>query len=676
MSAGWARGGPARGASLALAAGLLLACGGPGEIDDSDTAGYPQARREARVTVFHDIQVGDPYRWLENASATETRDWLRAQQRLARSRLNRREPDDQFAPLLTELRAAVQAGVPQLANGRYAYRRTDGSSGTSEIWLTLDTGEPGRPLVAATALPGAGELGSFMLSPDGALLAWSFRPADEAAWRWRIRDAQTGQDAETELVTAEDSSISWSADSRGIFYIREPAATRDGGSLSLGIWYHRAGTAQGRDVQVYAGSMNTGVRASTRVTDDGRYLLIEFAAEGTSATAIHYQRLGRTPARGRTIPLLDRWDGRYLFVGSTERTFYLLTTAGAPHGRLVAIDLDRTDPGDWRIVVPEGEFPLDQALLVGGRLGLVYREPGQSRLYIHDLAGQLVREVELPGAGFAGALSGSYADTELRYAWTDLRQPPASWRHDVNSGAGGSLSLAPPPVVQPAVRIDRLDASGSGAPLTLVRPESAATGALLLTLVAESPGRLPSWQPEALAWAVAGGTWAQFEPGPEPARAVDQLLATLAWLEAQALVPAGPVAVEASGHGATIAAAAINRRPELFAAALLADAPLDLLRADPAGAGWADPADPAGFAALHALSPYHQVMPGQCYPSILLRAVPGRGKQPQWQAWKYLAALQSAQACDRSLLWVGRDELDAWRLLARKAGLHAPRGSD
>lgn len=658
-------------AALALAASLLAACADPPAPDQGP--GYPEARREARVTVFHDIQVDDPYRWLENAGSAETRNWLGTQERYARRYVRKALPEATFLTLLDELRGAVSTGVPQLANGRYAYRRTDAGSGAGELWLTLDTAGPGRRLVSADELPEPDGLGPFALSPDGALLAWSMRGPDGESWRWRIRDTQTGEDSEDELNVAAGSRVSWSADSRGLYYAREAAASRDGSSLTLGVWFHRAGTAVTRDVQVYAGALPPDARLSPRVTDDGRYLLLEFMA-GNGANAIHYQRLGRTPARGRVIRLLDGWDARHHFIGSTERTFYLLTTADAPRGRIIAVDLDRPDPASWRTVVPEGESPLQEALLVGGRLALVYDERGQSRLFIHDLVGQLVREVELPAAGMAGALSGSYAQTELLYAWTDRRQPPLISSHDVNSGAGGPLALAQRPMM-PVLRSDPLELADDGAVAVLMRPvaEPGAAGALLLTVHDGAGEALPGWQPEALAWAVAGGVWVHYEPGPEPDKAVDQLIAMVESLLARGWVEAGRVAIEASGDGATLAAVAINRRPDLFAAALLTNAPLDLLRVDGPDTGWDDP---AGFAEQYVLSPYHQVMTGRCYPAIALVAGRGPDALPPWHAWKYLAAVQAAQACDRPLVWLGDEEADAWRLLAREARLALPPGGN
>ena len=285
--------------------------------------------------------------------------------------------------------------------------------------------------------------------------------------------------------------------------------------------------------------------------------------------------------------------------------------------------------------------------------------------------------MELPAAGFAGELSGSYGQTELLYAWTDRRQPPVISSHDVNTGAGAPLALVPQLAV-PALRMDRLEGAGEDTAMALVRQEvePIVPGPLLLTVHAKAGASLPPWQPEALAWAAAGGAWVIFEPGPEPGQAVDQLIAMVEFLLAEGLAEAGRVAVEARGQGATLAAVAINRRPEWFAAALLTDAPLDLLRIDPPDAVWGDPADPVGFTQLYALSPYHQVVAGQCYPAIVLAAGRSPDVRPSWHAWKYLAALQATQACDRPLLWAGGQEADAWRLLARQAGLGAQPGGN
>jgi prolyl oligopeptidase len=40
---------------------------------------YPPVRRSDQTDVYHGVTVADPYRWLEDANADETKRWVKAQ---------------------------------------------------------------------------------------------------------------------------------------------------------------------------------------------------------------------------------------------------------------------------------------------------------------------------------------------------------------------------------------------------------------------------------------------------------------------------------------------------------------------------------------------------------------------------------------------------------------------
>jgi prolyl oligopeptidase len=71
------------------------------------------------------------------------------------------------------------------------------------------------------------------------------------------------------------------------------------------------------------------------------------------------------------------------------------------------------------------------------------------------------------------------------------------------------------------------------------------------------------------------------------------------------------------------------------------------------GAYWADelgsPADPASSEVLKRLSPYHNVKPG-CYPATLIMSGDRDQVAVPAHAYKFTAALQHAQSCDRPVL--------------------------
>ncbi|HXF96293.1 MAG TPA: hypothetical protein VNI61_09365, partial [Gemmatimonadales bacterium] len=87
---------------------------------------YPPTKTVDVVDDYHGTKVADPYRWLEDVDAPDTRAWIEAQNRVtfrflagipARERIRRR---------LTELWDYPRHGVPLKKAGRYFFTRNDG----------------------------------------------------------------------------------------------------------------------------------------------------------------------------------------------------------------------------------------------------------------------------------------------------------------------------------------------------------------------------------------------------------------------------------------------------------------------------------------------------------------------------------------------------------------------
>ncbi|MCV5942528.1 hypothetical protein OFN64_38225, partial [Escherichia coli] len=48
---------------------------------------YPKARKSDQVDIYHGIRVLDPYRWMEDTTSAETREWIAAENKLTDSYL-------------------------------------------------------------------------------------------------------------------------------------------------------------------------------------------------------------------------------------------------------------------------------------------------------------------------------------------------------------------------------------------------------------------------------------------------------------------------------------------------------------------------------------------------------------------------------------------------------------
>ena len=109
-------------------------------------------------------------------------------------------------------------------------------------------------------------------------------------------------------------------------------------------------------------------------------------------------------------------------------------------------------------------------------------------------------------------------------------------------------------------------------------------------------------------------------------------------------------------NGGLLVGAVEEQRPDLFAVALPAVGVMDMLRYDKftGGRAWAteygSSSDAAQFAYLIKYSPVQNVKAGVCYPATLVTTADHDDRVVPSHSFKFTAAMQAAQACDRPIL--------------------------
>ena len=100
----------------------------------------------------------------------------------------------------------------------------------------------------------------------------------------------------------------------------------------------------------------------------------------------------------------------------------------------------------------------------------------------------------------------------------------------------------------------------------------------------------------------------------------------------------------------------MEQRPDLFAVAMPAVGVMDMLRYDRFTGGrlWAteygSASDPAQFQYLIKYSPLHNLKEGTCYPATLVTTADHDDRVVPSHSFKFTAALQAAQGCERPAL--------------------------
>src|SRR5262245_42640405 len=423
---------------------------------------YPDARRGPDSDDYFGTTVPDPYRWLEDVDAPETRRWIEAENTLTFSYLGAIPARDAIRRRLTALCDYPRYGTPFKKRGAYFFFKNDGLQNQSVLFhQATRTALPAVLLDPNTlSTDGTVALSTLDLSEDARYLAYA-TAASGSDWNdVHVREVDTGRDLPDVIHWVKFSGLSWTHDHAGFFYSRYPTPADENPLLAVNrfhrLYYHRLGTDQAADRLVFERLDQPDWGVGGEVTEDGRYLILNLWLGTDRRNRVYYADLqdAAHPDLGAPpVKLLDDFDASYGFVANDGPVFYFRTDLDAPRGRLIAIDIRRPERANWREIIAQAEDVLESVVLVHGTFVTTYLHDAHSRLLLFGKAGSARGEITLPSLGTASELSAESAqDSELFFSFTSYLAPTTIYRHDFGTGSTAvfkapQLSFDPAPYI-------------------------------------------------------------------------------------------------------------------------------------------------------------------------------------------------------------------------------------
>src|SRR5579883_341674 len=278
----------------------------------AQTMHYPQPRKDSTVDDYHGVKIADPYRWLENTDSPETAAWIEAENKLTQQYLAAIPRRASFKDRLTTLFNYERFGTFQKAGTHYIYSRNDGLQNQSVLYVADSPTAAGRVLLDPNTLraDGTAALSGTSPSNDGKLFAYAIAEAGSDWAIWRVRDVATGKDLPDEIRWTKFSTVAWTPDQRGFYYVRFPEpkpgdALREQNTNSK-LYLHRLGQPQSADRLIYERPDQPKWIFDANVTDDGRYLIVVVETGDFGKNLVFYQDLhAAVPKMVELIPTLD-----------------------------------------------------------------------------------------------------------------------------------------------------------------------------------------------------------------------------------------------------------------------------------------------------------------------------------------------------------------------------------
>lgn len=651
------------------------------------TLTYPVTAKGDVVDDYHGTKVADPYRWMEDLDSRAVADWVAAENAVTDSYLSSLPLRARLNARLTALWNYPRVGLPVTESGQLFYAKNTGLQKQAPIYRrSRPDAEPVLVIDPNTiSAEGTISLAQWAPSPDARLFAYCLAEGG-ADWQTiKVRDLTTGQDLPDDVRWMRFSNLSWTKDNKGFFYSRYPEPPKDKvleAALSgQALYYHRVGTPQSDDVLIYERKDLAQWLIGGSVTEDGRSLLITMAEGSGNENRLYYADLGSAASPNLAAPvkpLIETDDAEYAPIGNTGPVLFLRSDKEAPNRKVIAVDVRNPSPSAWKTIVPEQKEALETVAVIGGRIVGQYLVDVQSRLKVFGLDGAPQGEVTLPGVGTVSGLAGREDAPTVWFGFSSPLAPATVYRYDPVTKQ--STAFDPPALPVDLSGYETVagfatSKDGTRVPYFMTArrnlPRDGSNPTMLYGYGGFSISMTPTYRADVPAWLELGGVWVtvSMRGGAEYGEAwhkagmldrkqnvFDDFIAVAEHLVAEKVTSPAKLGVMGGSNGGLLVGAVVNQRPDLYAVALPAVGVMDMLRYQRFTGGrfwvteYGSAENPDQFPFLIKYSPVQNIQAGTCYPATLITTADHDDRVVPSHSFKYAAALQAAQGCDKPVL--------------------------
>jgi len=677
-------------AVVAASAGVTFACSTsysnnaePAKSEMQHTAmptvsSYPETKTVAQQDNYHGTTVSDPYRWLEEESE-EVNAWVEAQNELARPYLAELPSKALYKERLTALWDYEKYSTPYMVNDKLFYTYNNGLQ--NQYVLYMADGLNGKPevLIDPNTLSDDGtvSMASTELSPKASYLAYMLSDGGTDWKTIHIRETSNKSDLTDVIKGVKFSNVAWLPDESGFFYSRYPE--NDAGefddSQTVSIYFHAIGTAQNEDAKVFSFDGKPTWNPYPLVIQDGETLLIS-VFEGYEANGVYAKSLKEK--NSKLIPIFDKWDGRYDFIGEKEDTLFFTSTADAPTGKVVKVEFDNGVQSSETVIESTSDT-LNSVSLLGGKLFAQYLKDVKGQVSVFDLSGKQIDDISFSDIGSVNGFYGDETADTTFYKLTGFTNPGQVYAYDVQSGESTLFKR-----IDTGINYDDYvtkqvfytSKDGTKVPMFIVHKKGLKLDGNNKTLLYGYGGfnisLKPSYSVSRMVWVEQGNVlaianlrgggeygqqWHKAGTKLNKQNVFDDFIAAGEYLVESGYTNPQKMGIQGGSNGGLLVGATLTQRPDLFAAALPAVGVLDMLRYHTPSANARAWSSDYGlsenndeFEALYAYSPVHNTEPGTCYPATLVTTGDHDDRVVPWHSYKFAAQLQADQGCDNPVL--------------------------
>ena len=630
---------------------------------------YPETAKVDTVDVYFGTEVPDPYRWLENDTSAATAAWVEAQNKVTNDYLSKIPFRDALLKRLTDVANYEKISTPFKKHGKYYFYKNDGLQNQSVLYVqdSLD-GEP-RVFLDPNKLSDDGTvaLTGISFSNDGKYTAYTISRSGSDWTEIYVLDTATGKLLNDHIEWVKVSGASWQGDG---FYYSAYDRPKKGIELSNvnenhKVYFHKMGTAQSEDKLIFQNPKYPKRFYMANVNEDETVLFLYERGDGRGNAA--YMKDLRKP-NAPFVAMATDMDYDYYPVEIIGDKMYMFTNYNAPKYRLMVADVNKPALKDWTELIPEAENVLSYAEVIGGKLFLTYDKDVANHVYVHELNGKEIQEIQFPSLGTV-IFSGDKDDKECFFNFTSFTTPGATYKYDMDKNTS-ELFRAPKVAFNPDEYVTEQvfypSKDGTKIPMFLTyKKDLKKDGKNPVYLYAYggfNSSLYPDFATSRIPFLENGGIYAQAnlrgggEYGEDwhvagtkmqKQNVFDDFISAAEYLINNQYTNKDKIAIVGASNGGLLIGACMTQRPDLFRVAIPKVGVMDMLRYHKFTIGWNWASDYGTsetarkcLSTWKGYSPLHNLKPGTKYPATMVTTADHDDRVVPAHSFKFAATLQ------------------------------------
>jgi oligopeptidase B len=637
----------------------------------------PVAKKIPKDVTAQGDKRTDDYFWFREKTNPEVLSYLDAENAYAEAFMKPTVEfqDTLYKEMLSRIKQSDLA-VPYKLGEYYYYTRTEegkqypiycrklGSLDAKEE-VTLDLNEMAKGMKFLS-------IGTYSVSDDGNLLAYSTDTTGYRQYTLRVKDLRTGQilPDKVERVT----SAVWAADNRTLFAVTEDQVTK----RSDKFWRHTLGSDKTDLVYDEKDELyDIGVYR----TRDRKYAILQ--SESKTTTESRYLPSDDPAAEPKVV--IPREKDHEYYVDYRDGLFYIRTNKGAKNFKLVTAPVDDPQEKNWKeIIAPRKTVKIEDTDLFANHLVVTEREDGLLKLRVTDFRTGKTDYIKFsePVYTVTGSNNPEYNSETFRFNYQSLVTPSSVFDYDMNTGKQTLKKQTDvlggyDPSRYTSERIYATASDGTKIPMSVVYKKGIKLDGKNPTLLygygsygvsmnpTFSSSRL-SLLDRGVVYAIAhirgggelGEEWYDAGKMKTKRNTFTDFIAAAEHLIKSKYTSSDRLVIQGGSAGGLLMGAVTNMRPDLFKAVVaqvpfvdvintMLDASLPLTTSE--YLEWGNPNVKAEYDYIRTYSPYDNIA-ARKYPAMLIKVSLNDSQVPYWEGAKFAAKLRTMKTDSNPLL--------------------------